>query len=152
MMLMAKLSLIVLGVWLLWISPQPPTGGARQRESEEKKQATQGREVFLRYCASCHGVDAKGRGVAAPALKRRPTDLTQISARDGKFPKAKIRAIITGETLLPIHGNKQMPVWGGIINDRELADLLLYLESIQRPPDRLFSGLAPPQLPGSGAP
>jgi mono/diheme cytochrome c family protein len=120
-MLMAKLSLIVLGVWLLWISPQPPTGGARQRESEEKKQATQGREVFLRYCASCHGVDAKGRGVAAPALNRPPTNQTQ-------------------------------PVWGGIINDRELADLLLYLESIQRPPDRLFSGLAPPQLPGSGAP
>ena len=35
------------------------------------------------YCASCHGVDGKGRRPAAPALKMPTTNLTTLAAKNG---------------------------------------------------------------------
>jgi mono/diheme cytochrome c family protein len=134
-MLHRKLSLAILTVafgWLICMTFYPPASGAEQNESDEKKQILEGREVFLHLCASCHGVDAKGRGPVASSLKKHPGDLTRISIKYGKFPTAKIRAVIIGDPLLPVHGPKQMPVWGGILKDPELANLLKYLESLQR--------------------
>lgn len=134
-MLHRKLSLAVLAIclgWLMCWTFYPLAGSARQKENDEKKQIQEGREVFLRLCASCHGVDAKGRGPVASSLKKHPSDLTRISARYGKFPTGKIRAIIAGDPLMPVHGPKLMPVWGGILEDPELGNLLKYLESIQR--------------------
>ena len=102
------------------------------QDKDVKKQIAQGREIFLNYCASCHGIDATGNGPVAPALKKQPSNLTSITKKYGKFPTTKIRATITGEASLPVHGEKQMPVWGGIINEPELANLVKYLESIQK--------------------
>lgn len=110
----------------------PLFASARSKEAGAQKQIVEGREVFLRLCASCHGVDAKGQGLVAQSLKNRPADLTRISAKYGEFPTAKIRAIIIGDPLLPVHGSKEMPVWGGMLKDLELANLLKYLASIQR--------------------
>ena len=46
-----------------------------------------GGQMFLSYCAPCHGKDAKGGGPMAPALKATPSDLTTLSKRNnGKFP------------------------------------------------------------------
>jgi len=134
-MLHRKLSLTVLVIclgWLMCWTFYPLAGSARQKEGDEKKQTQEGREVFLHLCASCHGVDAKGGGPVAQSLKKHPSDLTRISVRYGKFPAGKIRAIIAGDPLLSVHGPKLMPVWGGILKDPELANLLKYLESIQR--------------------
>ena len=124
--------LIIALVYLMFWGPHYQAGQAGQRVDPEKKQIIQGREVYLHYCASCHGVDAKGRGSVSPALKKHPPDLTQINVRYGGFPTAKIRRIIIGEAQLPIHGENEMPVWGGILRDPDLANLMKYLESIQR--------------------
>ncbi|MCI0392704.1 MAG: cytochrome c [Acidobacteria bacterium] len=118
---------------LMCFTPLPQRSNAIQGSTEDKNQIAQGREAYMRYCASCHGIDAKGRGPVTPALRKKPADLTRISLRYGKFEKAKIRSIITGDTRLPIHGEKEMPVWGGILQDSVLDNLVKYLESIQRP-------------------
>ena len=39
-----------------------------------------GREMYVTYCAACHGVDGKGNGPVASSLKTAPTDLTQLAA------------------------------------------------------------------------
>lgn len=71
-----------------------------------------GKEMFTAYCAVCHGADAKGGGPAATALKVPPTDLTLLSKNNGgKYPALKVTAIIHGESSLPAHGSKDMPVW-----------------------------------------
>lgn len=98
-----------------------------------------GRKLFLRNCASCHGMDGKGRGIVAASLKKQPPDLTRIPRRDGKFPVEKLILTITGELALPIHGDREMPVWGNILTHQEVGTLVEYLESIQNPivlPDR----------------
>ena len=49
--------------------------------------ATSGKEMYLAYCATCHGKEGKGDGPVASALKVPPADLTTLSKRnDGKFP------------------------------------------------------------------
>jgi mono/diheme cytochrome c family protein len=101
-----------------------------------------GRDLFSFYCASCHGVDGRGSGHVAPALKRRPPDLTTLTERHGgTFPAAKVEEVIRGETSASaVHGSSDMPVWGPIfrgldnrkeVNDARIENLLKYIESIQ---------------------
>lgn len=56
-----------------------------------------GREIFLSYCSSCHGISARGDGVLADDLPVRPADLTRLTAtNDGVFPSARVAAKIYG--------------------------------------------------------
>jgi mono/diheme cytochrome c family protein len=57
-----------------------------QEQKSEIKHASAGRtspasgqEMFVNYCAACHGKDGKGDGPAAPALKVAPADLTALA-------------------------------------------------------------------------
>src|SRR5690349_14892279 len=67
----------------------------------------EGAKIYQYYCATCHGVDARGHGPAAVALKNPVPDLTVIARRsDGKFPYQQVRETIEGKQPGPIaHGN-----------------------------------------------
>ena len=101
-----------------------------------------GKEMYKEYCASCHGMDGKGDGPAAPALKMPSTNLTTLAAKNGgTFPAAHVAAVIQGDALTPAHGSKDMPVWGPIFRSMgghsqaqvqlRIRNLTNYLESIQ---------------------
>jgi mono/diheme cytochrome c family protein len=106
---------------------------------QSSEQPAAGRQLFLDYCASCHGLEERGNGLVASALRKRPSDLTRIRKKDGRFPAEQVRKYITGETVLPVHGEREMPVWGSVLREPELTSLVKYLESIQRFPD-LYPG------------
>ncbi len=105
-----------------------------------------GAELFITYCASCHGVDARGDGPAAAALITPPSDLSRIAARrGGVFPESSIARLIDGRFDLPAHGSREMPIWGACLADEipcfatgdevargRIASLVEYLKSIQR--------------------
>jgi len=75
--------------------------------------ACAGAEMYLNYCASCHGRDGTGSGPVSPALKARTTDLTTLAKRNnGEFPVERVKATIRGDLLVVAHGPKDMPVWG----------------------------------------
>ncbi len=104
--------------------------------------ATSGQEMYRAYCSSCHGLDAKGNGPAAPAMKRMPTDLTTLTADNhGKFPELHVYATIQGDGNSPVHGSKDMPVWGGLFqgmshgNTAEvqlrISNLVAYIKGLQ---------------------
>jgi len=75
-----------------------------------------GSEMFHEYCAVCHGNTAKGDGPAATAMKKTPSDLTELAARNkGSYPARHVYNIIKGDPDSPIaHGTKDMPVWGTV--------------------------------------
>ncbi|MGA7796928.1 MAG: c-type cytochrome [Candidatus Acidiferrales bacterium] len=101
-----------------------------------------GQEMFRSYCASCHGLDGKGKGPAAPALKKQPPDLTLLSKKyGGKFPRSTVSSVIEGTDFITDHGSRDMPIWGDafrIANHDEsmvklkVQNLTIYIESIQQ--------------------
>ncbi len=76
-------------------------------------EVTTGKLQFRRYCASCHGEDAKGEGPVAAALTKKPPDLTALSQKNnGTFPEKRVVEIIDGTSVIEAHGTRAMPVWG----------------------------------------
>jgi mono/diheme cytochrome c family protein len=73
-----------------------------------------GRDSFDRFCASCHGVDGRGGGPVASALRTRPPDLTTLARREGgTFPRERVAAFVEGTDRVSLtHGSSDMPVWG----------------------------------------
>jgi len=77
--------------------------------------AASGKEMFNSYCASCHGLNAKGDGPAAPAMNRKPADLTALARKNGgKYPAEKVITTLMQYNTLG-HGSKDMPVWGPLL-------------------------------------
>ncbi len=118
-----------------------------QQAKIEKKPApytspVSGKEMYKAYCASCHGLDGKGGGPAASAMKSPLPDLTQLSKKNGgKFPFDHVASVIQGDVNSPAHGSADMPVWGPVFMkvsqhqtaqvQQRVRNLGDYIESIQ---------------------
>ena len=116
-----------------------------QEKSPRKLIASmEGKDLYLAYCASCHGKLGKGDGVVASALKGPLADLSTISKRNrGKFPREEMEKIILGgeKSSRTAHGSEQMPVWGpvfrkvendqdfGLVRVRRLVDYLISIQA-----------------------
>jgi mono/diheme cytochrome c family protein len=102
-----------------------------------------GDQLYMRFCASCHGESGQGDGVVAKSLSVMVPDLTRIARRQGGvFPEDQVRRIIDGRTTRPPHGSRDMPVWGyefaaNTTNGQGKSDAMVqrltdYLRSLQK--------------------
>ena len=72
-----------------------------------------GSEEYRVSCLNCHGVGGKGNGPMAGFLTKKPTDLTVLSKNNGgEYPFFKVYQTIDGRILVPVHGDRDMPIWG----------------------------------------
>lgn len=108
----------------------------------DKTNPTDGKQMYTSYCAPCHGVDGRGHGPAAVALRTQPIDLTGVArANHGKFPDTHIISVLEFGSEVRAHGSAEMPVWGPILGkmnhvnsqdkDLRMSNLSRYLETIQ---------------------
>ena len=89
--------------------------GPAQRNPKTQASAQRGKDLFVQYCSSCHGVSGKGDGPVAPSLKTPPADITVLAARNkGQFPSLRVMQAIKAGPSVPAHGSGVMPVWGPI--------------------------------------
>ncbi|MBZ5574144.1 MAG: cytochrome c [Acidobacteriia bacterium] len=124
-------------------------GSVAQNQRTEIKHApaaatspASGHDMFMSYCASCHGKDAKGNGPAAAALNAAPADLTSLAKQNGgKYPDMKVTSVVRGQAKVVAHGTQEMPVWGTVFwrmsqghegeVQQRIANLSNYIKSLQ---------------------
>jgi len=112
-----------------------------------------GRDLFLCFCAECHGKDAASMGPLAELLAIDPPDLTELTARNrGAFPIEAVAKQIDGRIAIEPHS--YMPVFGPSLEGDQfvsfalpsgqpmmiaqpLANLMTYLRSAQSQADKL---------------
>ncbi|MBI1759077.1 MAG: c-type cytochrome [Actinobacteria bacterium] len=109
-----------------------------------------GEETFLGYCASCHGVDGNGQGVAAGRLDPQPRNFRNPMWMAGQTDAALAAAIRAGRP------GTSMPAFGALLSDDEIARLTEYLRSFAQPAavpgaDSSYRYLSD-QLPGAQTP
>ena len=101
-----------------------------------------GRDLFIGHCAICHGLDGRGQGPLAEAMKIVPADLTQIAVKhEGTFPDAKVSDVIRNGGAVLGHGSRAMLPWGLYFSERHkpavgkarIKALVAYLKSLQAP-------------------
>ena len=112
------------------------------KRSVRRLDTVSGRDIFVEYCASCHGVDGKGEGPVAKALKTPPTDLTTlVKNNEGKYPAGFVSAVLKFGRNLAAHGSQEMPIWGSRFRtmdpssdptgQRHVDAVVAYIESLQ---------------------
>lgn len=137
-----RVFLIVIAVSLAAAMSNAAQSKAKLTINPGQVPASDGRQMYASYCASCHGVDGRGHGPAAAALKVSPPDLTVLRKNNGgRFPATHVISILQFGVETPAHGSAEMPVWGTILDKTHsgniqtkalrLSNLTGYLEKIQ---------------------
>lgn len=81
--------------------------------AQEMEVIAGGELEYQRYCAVCHGSNAKGQGIMSRFLTIRPTDLTGLAKKNsGRFPFWPVYRTIDGSDEVRGHGPRDMPIWG----------------------------------------
>ncbi len=122
---------------------QTPSVQAAPPEVKASPTPMSGEQLYTAYCASCHGIDGKGNGPAAPALKSKLPDLTLMAKKQkGRFPEGDVFQVIKWGGGIIGHGSREMPVWGTAFRTLDghgeaevkirINSLIHYLESIQQ--------------------
>ena len=90
-------------------------------------------DTYRAYCASCHGVDGDGAGIAAGRIDPAPRSFRNPAWMAGQTDAKLAAAVREGRS------GTAMPPFGAILSDAEIARLVEYI--------RAFSG--PESIPGS---
>ncbi len=82
-----------------------------------------GRVFYVANCATCHGIKGGGDGPRAYFIFPKPRNFLSDAARM-KFN----RPVLFSAVKYGVRG-KEMPAWGKVINDQEIADVVEYVFS-----------------------
>jgi len=120
------------------------SGAETKTAAAAKNEPISGKQLYVSYCAMCHGTDAKGGGPFSPQLRTWPPDLTQLAKKNnGTYPAMHVAEMVDGEFgKASAHGSREMPIWGPVFrsmahghNDNaqlRINSLVKYVESLQQ--------------------
>jgi mono/diheme cytochrome c family protein len=100
---------------------------ARNPFPHSAESIARGKDLFERYCVTCHGATGRGDGPAAALLPARPKDLSAL-APPPIFPDGVVAYRIA-------NGKNLMPAWKSVLSENEIWDALNFIRSL-RPPDK----------------
>ena len=90
----------------------------------------QGKHLFARYCATCHGDEGKGDGQNASNLSPAPPDLTTSkNVRDATYVR---RVIAQGSAV--VGRSALSPPWGRSLTAQQIEYLVAYCRALARAP------------------
>ena len=101
---------------------------AEERQGDLSYIESQGRHLFLHYCATCHGDDARGDGQNASNLNPPPPDM---AASKTIQDTALLMKVIT-EGSAAVGRSPLSPPWGRRLSRQEIDYLVAYCQSLNR--------------------
>ena len=113
-------------------APAPPSEPMLEAIRAEEKAAgltyaeNQGRQLFTRYCATCHGDEGKGDGQNASNLQPAPPDLT---VSKNLADTAYVRRVIA-EGSAAAGRSPLSPPWGRTLSTQEIEYVTHYCRAL----------------------
>lgn len=90
-----------------------------------------GKQMYLKYCASCHGSTGQGDGPVSRDLKINVPDLTLLRAKNkGIYPLDRVMSSIDGGRVVRAHGTRTMPIWGEVFRTEHEKEKYTELTSL----------------------
>ncbi len=117
-----------LSAMLLLLAGAAVAAGSEPRPIDTSK-ADRGRDVYGRYCISCHGGDGDGRGYSAHWLDPAPRDFTGAVFKWRSTPSGALPS--EEDILRTLKGglyHTNMPPWA-VLGERDLRDVVEYLKT-----------------------
>lgn len=118
------------------VAPEPPADPlmdvfrAQAQEEGLTRIETDGRRLFGRYCATCHGDTGEGDGQNAFNLEPPPPVFSESL---GTHPPEYWRQIIEGGTVA-VGRSPLCPPWGRTLSGEQVDALVAYLQHLIEPP------------------
>jgi len=103
----------------------------RKHDTGLSREAKRGRNLYVYYCALCHGKQGDADGFNATNLKTPPTRHTDPILM-GTLSDAQVQRIIK-EGGQALGRSPQMPPWGGVLKSQEIADLAVFIRTLAVP-------------------
>jgi mono/diheme cytochrome c family protein len=103
----------------------------QKHDSGLSREAKRGRALYEYYCALCHGKQGDADGFNATNLKTPPARHTDPILM-GTLSDAQVQRIIK-EGGGALGRSPQMPPWGGVLNDLEIARVTAFIRTLAVP-------------------
>ncbi len=117
---------------LIWAALTP--GARPARANADSGDVKTGRELYVRYCATCHGDTGRGDGSSAASFASKPADLTDGRLMNGLPDEFLFNVIMNGG---PAEGlSPGMPPLSAYLSDPDARQVIQYLRTIAAPPFR----------------
>ena len=100
-------------------------GGIPAKDSGMSPLASQGRPLYLHYCAACHGVSGDGDGYNADQLDKEPAELSDEKFIAKKKDRQIYRVIKFGGRA--VKKSHLMPLFGHTLSEKEIWSLVAYV-------------------------
>jgi mono/diheme cytochrome c family protein len=94
----------------------------------EKSDVQNGKLLYDKYCAACHGTSGKGDGPAAVSMRPSPRDLTNEEFMQTLSDEYLYEVIAYGGT--KVGKSPLMPGWGNTLSQEDIIDILSYIRTL----------------------
>jgi len=102
-----------------------------QAEALLSYEQRQGKDLYIKYCAICHGKEGKGDGFNAFNLDPRPRNFTDATYMDALSDNRLVETISQGGR--GVNRSLLMPSWGGRLNRQEIEYVVSFVRSFNNP-------------------
>ncbi|MBI3989236.1 MAG: cytochrome c [candidate division NC10 bacterium] len=90
--------------------------------------AVKGKEIYTKFCASCHGPSGRGDGPAAAALNPKPRNFADKKVMDALTDDYLFKVIQGGGAA--VGKSPMMPPWGGALKEADIHDVTAYVRTL----------------------
>ncbi|MFV8376213.1 c-type cytochrome [Flavobacterium sp. LB1P71] len=90
-----------------------------------EEQLAQGKDIFTKYCVTCHGSGGKGDGPGATTLQPKPADFTDPEHSSFYSNQGRIYLIKKGMK------GTAMAAWENILSEEEILSVYVYVNSLK---------------------